>query len=459
MNELEHTIGYIRIGKLMNSQTSSLEQIEAQASRRQQIAFCILTLFVIAALLLLHTLFADLLGEPSREVILLLGLGFLLKMLEALWLQGRHDGISERTARIESALSIVGILILTGCLAFLTNRDDSPYFVLLAIPILQCAYHLGLAPTILTVGAAVSMIFAWNWHYFAEHPPSRPTEYLQSGMISVIFGLMGPLVWYLVTQLKQNESQLYEKMEELETARERLLAEEKLAAVGRLASGIAHEIRNPVAMIASSLSTAAYPAADASEREEMYGIAAREAKRLEELTTDFLKYARPSRPQKSPIAIGDILHHIADVTRMRATSRSISVTCEAEKDDNVEADATQIEGALLNLALNAIEATPNDGHVQLRNRADGTMMRIEVENSGNRIPDEHVERIFEPFYTTRSNGTGLGLAIARGVAIAHGGNLWVSSNMDGSVVFAMTLTRQSTDPELSGGSNGQGTDC
>jgi len=429
----------------MNGRPTALERMEALAARRQQTAFCLLTLFVIAALLLLHTLFADVLGEPSKAVILLLGLGFLLKVLEAFWLQGKRDGISEQTARVESTVSIIAILLLTGCLAFFTNRDDSPYFVLLAIPILQCAYHLGLAATIATIAASVSMIFAWNWHYFAEHPPSRPTEYLQSGMISVIFGLMGPLVWYLVTQLKENESQLYGKMEELESTRERLLAEEKLAAVGRLASGIAHEIRNPVAMIASSLATAAYPAAEATEREEMYGIAAREAKRLEELTGDFLKYARPTRPQKATVHVDDILHHIADVARMRAADRSIAVTCEAETGNVIEADGTQLEGALLNLALNAVEATPDGGKIQLRSRTEDARLRIEVENSGDMIPEEHVERVFEPFYTTKASGTGLGLAIARSIAIAHGGDLWISGNERGRVVFAFTLTLQSTN--------------
>ena len=425
----------------MTHKVPSIAQIESHAFRRQQLAFCVLALFVIAVLLLLHTLFASLLGEPSAWVIFLLGLSFSAKFLEVLWLQGKSEGISERTAYIETVLSSIAIFALAVTLAFLTNRDDSPYFVLLAIPILQCAYHCGLLQTLLAVVGSVGMIFWWSVHYFVLHPPPRRTEYLESGMIAVIYAVMGLLVWYLVNQLNQKQASLYEKMNELERARESLVEQEKLAAVGRFASGIAHEIRNPVAMIVSSLATASYPEGSSVEREEMFTIAAREARRLEKLTGDFLTYARPSRPQRSQIALADILHHVAEVSRVRASGSSIEVACGPLDEGVMEIDAAQVEGALLNLSLNAIDATPSGGKVSLRSLSENGKVRIDVENSGTKISEENLSRIFEPFFTTKPGGTGLGLAIARGVAMAHGGNLWVSSNSEGSVVFTMTLAR------------------
>lgn len=434
----------------------SIERVEAQAFKRQQTAFCILTLFVVAILLFLHALFAPLLGEPSKTVILLLACSFALKVLEVIWLQGQRDGISERTAYIESAISVVGIFILAGLLAFLTNRDDSPYFVLLAIPILQAAYHCSLTLTNLTIAAAIGEMFAWNEYYFSVHPPARPTEYLEIGMIAIIFCLTGPLAWYLVNQLRQKESTLYDKVVELESTREKLIAEEKLAAVGRLASGIAHEIRNPVAMITSSLATAAYPSADAKERDEMFAIAAREAKRLEHLTGDFLTYARPTRPHRSPVAVSGIAQHIVDVTKLRAADRLIEVEYESSGEVFAELDTAQVESALLNLSLNAVDATPEKGRIKLRCRAEGAMLCFDIENSGMMIPDSNLARIFEPFFTTKPRGTGLGLAIARGVARAHGGDLWISKNEDGLVVFTMTLPTHCAG-DLTGEDNGEGT--
>lgn len=433
----------------------AIEHVEAQAFKRQQIAFCILTLFVIAFLLLLHALFAPLLGEPSRAVILLLAFSFLVKIWETLWLQGKRDGISASAAHIETAISGVGIFFLAGILAFLTNRDDTPYFVLLAIPILQCAYHCKLATTIATVAAAIAMMFFWDVHYFRIHPP-RPTEYLETGMIAVIFCLTGPLVWFLVNQLNQRETILYQKMMELETAREKLVSEEKLAAIGRFASGIAHEIRNPVAMIASSLATAAYPAADARERDEMFSIAAREARRLENLTTDFLTYARPSPPQRSMTSLGDIVQHIADVTRIRAAGKSVDVSFTSGGEIYAEVDTAQMEGALLNLSLNALEATPAGGRVELRTRNHDAMACIDVENSGPPIPEPHLPRVFEPFFTTKAGGTGLGLAIARGIAVAHQGELWVSSNTDGAVIFTLSVPKDSSQSSAEEAIYGEG---
>jgi len=429
----------------MTQKSSVLERIEAQGFKRQQIAFCVLTLFVIAALLLLHTAFADLLGSPSEGVILLLAGSFLGKALEWIWLSRCREGISLRTAKTETAISISFLFVLAWVLAYLTDRDDAPYFVLLAVAILQCAYHFGLIANLFTITAAISMMFAWAHHFFKLHPPSRPTEFFESGMISVIYALMGPLVWYLVNQLSKREAKLLENMAELQAARERLANEEKLAAVGRLASGIAHEIRNPVAMIASSLATANYPDADEVERVEMFAIAAREAKRLESLTSDFLAYARPASPQRSPTRIVEILDHIAGMTRLRAAGKSIKVEHGVCEDVLVEIDPFQVEGALLNLCLNAVESTPQKGKIALRIDVQEDSIQFQVEDSGDAIPEATLIRIFEPFFTTKQQGTGLGLATARGIARAHGGDLWVSRNEPGAVVFTLSVRTGSED--------------
>lgn len=421
------------------SNSPSVERIDAQALRRQQIAFCVLTTSLLAALLLLHSYFSFLLGEPSEGVIVILAFAVVVEILEWLWLWTQKSGITERTANVATVISIPATFLLAGVLAVLTDRDEIPYFILLAIPILKCAYRFGLITTLLTIAAAVGMIFGWAQHFFTAHPPARPTEFLESGMISLIYCLMGVLVWYLVHQLEIKQAKLYRNMLELEATREKLFAEERLAAVGRLASGVAHEIRNPVAMIASALATAAEPSADSSEREEMFVIAVREAKRLEALTTDFLHYARPSVPQRSPFPINEIVSHVVSMTRMRASNRSIEVVSQQAGEAVGNIDASQVEGALVNLGINAIDATPDGGRITFRSRNDELMLTVDVENSGAPIPEHHLPRIFEPFFTTKSGGTGLGLAIARNVARAHGGDLWVSQNQNQSVVFTMTL--------------------
>ncbi|HVJ07300.1 MAG TPA: ATP-binding protein [Acidisarcina sp.] len=421
------------------SKVAQLELMKAESFRKQQTAFCVLTLFVIAVLLLLHTLFASLLDEPSIWIILLLGCSFSVKVIELAWLQGRTEGISEETARRETALSITGLFILSASLIFLTNHDDAPYLVLLVIPILQCAFCFGLVPTIVTIVTAIGMIFYWLWHFFTLHPPQQPSEYLEGGMISIIFALVGVIVWFLVHQRIQQQAMLSDNIAELEATREKLAVEERLAAVGRLAGGIAHEIRNPVAMISSSLTTAANPEVRNTDREAMLQIAAKEAERLERLTTDFLSYARPNDPKRISTLVSDLFAYTADVVKAYASARSIKVTWSAAETTPIQVDPSQVQQALLNLVLNGIDATDSPGAVVLRADRTGRLIQIDVQNTGARIPDSDLSHIFEPFYSTKPTGTGLGLSIAHCIAQAHGGDLWVSRNEEGSVTFSMTL--------------------
>jgi two-component system, NtrC family, sensor histidine kinase HydH len=426
-------------GRAMQTSPSWFQKIEVDSLKKQQIAFSVLTLLVLAMLLVLHTLFSSVLGEPSLILLATLTIGFLFKIGELLWFQGRQEGTNVRSIKLETACSITLTFGLSGFLAYLTNRDDSPYFVLLAIPILQAAYQLSLFFTLLTVFLADLMMFFWMWHFFLRHPPVQTSEYVEVGMISILYLLMGSLVWFLVRQLRLHQTRLFANMEELESTRERLLQEEKLAAIGRLSSGIAHEIRNPVAMISSSLATAISPGIRDDEREEMFSIAAKEAERLGKLTAEFLNYARPSAPQLSTVFIHDLLVATADSAKAHATKKSVFVRVHLPENIAVDVDSTQIQSILLNLVLNAIDATPGTGTVNLTAAVIDGSLAIHVEDSGAPIPEQNLVRIFEPFFTTKPNGTGLGLAIARSIARTHGGDLYVTRNENSSVVFTLIL--------------------
>ncbi|HZC43019.1 MAG TPA: PAS domain-containing protein, partial [Acidobacteriaceae bacterium] len=242
-----------------------------------------------------------------------------------------------------------------------------------------------------------------------------------------------------VTRRKRTEEALLTVNRKLIEAREKLNVEEKLAAMGRLASGIAHEIRNPVAMISSSLATAANSDVAAADRAEMVQIASGEAKRLEHLTTDFLTYARPGAPQRSQVPVNDLLSYVADVVKSHAAKKAIQVIYVPAENFAADVDPTQVHGALLNLVLNGMDAAHSPGSVTLGAARKQAFIQIDVQNTGEPISELDLPRIFEPFYSTKPSGTGLGLAIARRVAQTHGGDLWVSCNQKDRVTFSMTL--------------------
>jgi len=431
-----------------------LARFDLESFRQREMVFATLNLFVLAGLLLLHSLFSSLLGPPSPTLLVTLGAAFLFKMLELFWLWASVRTPSKMLADIAVWISIFLDITLALLLTFFTNRGDSPYFVLLALPVLQAAYRFSLPACIGVIAVADSITFFWVWHFATFHPPVQASEYLEAGVISFVYALMGLLVWLLVDQLRRDQRRLADNFVELERTRERLMVEEKLAVVGRLSSAVAHEIRNPVSIIASSLVTADRPEVGEQQRKEMHAIARSEAARLEKLTSDFLSYARPSQPKRNPIALADLLGYIAEIASVHASKKEIKITVDGGEDLRANVDREQLQRGLLNLLLNAIDATPIGGQVAVRSsRPSAQSVELQVENSGDPIPQEVLSKIFEPFYTTKPHGTGLGLAISRNIARVQGGDLIVACNEPGHVCFTMTV---SDEPSADSGATSYG---
>jgi signal transduction histidine kinase len=171
----------------------------------------------------------------------------------------------------------------------------------------------------------------------------------------------------------------------------------------------------------------------------MFEIAAKEAARLERLTTDFLIYARPTPPAMQPGDVSESIAYVADICRPHAIKNAVSIQTDAPEGLQADMDGGQVQQALLNLVMNAIEACRSGGVVLLRGKRDKLWIRVEIENTNGPIPREAAERIFEPFFTTKPAGTGLGLAIARNIARGHGGDLVLSRNQPDAVQFSITL--------------------
>jgi signal transduction histidine kinase len=406
--------------------------------RRQEATFAGLSLFLLAALFLSNLVFDDYLGMPPPVLFVFLAAGIIGNAAGLIW-AGRWKVLS---AQGMLALTWAMIALNVGvafALAWLSYRQDVQYFALMIVPISQAAFRLSLGATLLTVAASDGLIFFWVWNYFRLHTGAPLNEYLEAGTISLIYATGGLLVWTLVNHLREKERELSRSLQELEEAKAKLTIEEKLAAVGRFSNAIAHEIRNPVAMITSALKTAARHAPDSAESREMFEIAGSEAARLEKLTTDFLTYARPRTPAKRRNDVADSIAYIADICRPRAAEKGVTISSEAGEELWAEVDGGQLQQALLNLAMNAIEASESNAAVLLRGNRQGGQIRIDVENGNGPIAPEVVNCIFEPFFTTKAAGTGLGLAIARSFALAHGGDLVLAQNREDLVRFTICL--------------------
>lgn len=410
-----------------------------ESFRQQESIFVALNLAIFGTLLLVHTLSSHW-GGPSPALIVVLASVLGVQIGELAWLKGLKKSYSRSLVVALTTLTIVINFSLAIILAELSHRQDVQFYIVLVVPILEAAFRLSLAQTVAVLSVADLITLFWVWEYERHHLVSLPGQYLESATVSFIFMVVGIVVWLLVNNLEQREMKLAESLDQLERARERLLIEEKLAAVGRLSSAIAHEIRNPVAVIASALSTANRADMQSGVREEMREIAVKEAARLEKLTTDFLAYARPPGPKKAPTIVGDMMAYVVDVCRVRANEKGVALSVEGEEALMADLDGGQVQQALINLVMNAVEASPPSGKVTLRAAAveDG-LLQIDVEDAADPVPPDVMVRIFEPFFTTKPGGTGLGLAIARNIARAHGGDLVLSENRPGLVTFSVTL--------------------
>jgi two-component system, NtrC family, sensor histidine kinase PilS len=220
---------------------------------------------------------------------------------------------------------------------------------------------------------------------------------------------------------------------------------ERLGAVGQLAAGLAHEIRNPLGALSGAIELLAsdWSSADSDAR-RLFRIVTRETERLNRLVSDFLDYARTRPGASQPVFLAPILEELAKLVA-EDSSRAVDVRVEAPAELAVLGDPDRLRQVLWNLVLNAIEAEPRDGVVQVtvRARDDGDADRVEVvvADRGAGIAPDALERIFEPFFTTKPRGTGLGLATVHRLVEDGGGTLSVCSEVGQGTEVSVLLPR------------------
>jgi signal transduction histidine kinase len=233
---------------------------------------------------------------------------------------------------------------------------------------------------------------------------------------------------------------------------DRTLRNEKLAAVGTLAAGLAHEIRNPlngallhVTFLERSLKK--LPEEAANEALGAVRIVGEEIRRLSALVKDFLVFARPSPANLKSTQLNELCRRTADVVRTEAGGVGVTIDLDLQRDDvAMQLDPEKIEQVLLNLLRNAVEAvaTVGDGTVVLRTRRRPRDVTIEIEDDGPGLPSPDAP-IFDAFFSTKPNGTGLGLAIVQRIVTDHGGSVMVDSK-PGRTVFRLTLPVTNQEP-------------
>jgi signal transduction histidine kinase len=219
-----------------------------------------------------------------------------------------------------------------------------------------------------------------------------------------------------------------------------LIRKERLAAVGELAGGVAHEIRNPLAGIDGALTMLAREMpADADTQEVMREIQ-KQIHRMERLVQDLLAYARPGMLQSEWVDVHTILKQAVESIARRQIDSKINFVLDFNSEiPAIYADPHDLEQAFGNLILNAVQAIPEEGTVEVRTRRCGGNIQISIRDDGIGMSGEVRDKIFEPFFTTKARGTGLGLSLVRRAVENYDGEIRVDSSPGEGSAFIFTL--------------------
>ena len=267
---------------------------------------------------------------------------------------------------------------------------------------------------------------------------------LQAVIFTALLALVLLAAWAATVVYHEMIAPLRVKLIESQALVER---HEKLASLGVLAAGVAHEIRNPLTAIKARLFTQQKALAPASRERADAEFIGREIDRLERIVRDFLRFARPVEPERVSLSPANLLDELRELMAPQLRESSIDLAVEHAVETMVLADPEQIKQVLINLVQNAAEALGKGGTIKLRavesRIALGGRMRdvviIEVEDSGTGIPPEVQERLFDPFFTTKQSGTGLGLSIAARIVEKHAGAIRVQSGVNRGTTFGVVL--------------------
>ena len=239
-------------------------------------------------------------------------------------------------------------------------------------------------------------------------------------------------------------------LREVRDLQEQVRRQEKLSAIGELAAGVAHEIRNPLSSIKGLATYFSQKFDKGSEDEEIARGMAREVDRLNRVVSQLLDFARPSDLNLAPMDINELIPHSLNLVKQDALAKDVKIICQLDgKPALAMADADRLSQCLLNLYLNSLAAMDKGGVLTVRTAVeDSGGVRVEVEDTGKGIPAQDINRIFDPYYTTKASGTGLGLAIVHKILEGHHARIKVESRPgQGTLVSLIIPGRQSEESQ------------
>lgn len=370
---------------------------------------------------------------------------FALLALGGLQIAEGNLGWSERPT--QAVWAIVGKLVLCYLLVWTTGGIESSYYLIFLLPIVSAASMFSLNGTMIVCAVSSGLYLSFVLYVLDTYyvPPDGQRELT---VRILFFFLSAILVNRLATENRLKTLRLSQANKELSEAQAEVRRSERLAALGQLSAGLAHEIRNPLGVISASAEILAKNVEKENEvAKEVAGFIGAEVSRTNALVTRFLDFARPSIPHRKVQQLNPIVERALQT--LSDTRKPDDPEIAVEKDLSAvpafSFDATLIESSVLNLLLNAREAMTEGGVLRVETAAEDGFACITVTDSGSGIPPEKLEDVFNPFVTTKPHGVGLGLAMVSKFVDSHGGTITVESEPGDGARFRILLPLDSEE--------------
>jgi signal transduction histidine kinase len=350
------------------------------------------------------------------------------------------------------------LLLCTLLIWATTGHEESHYWIIYFLPIVVAGTNLSLLHTLAT-SLFSSLLYLVSIPSIVWSDPIELAEDLPEFLIScTTFFIVGVLIHGFSAQHRQqlqqqkhlndllldNRNALQNSLCKLEQAEETLRRKDRLAALGEMAAGLAHEIRNPLGVISSSaqLIESQLEQPPGSQK-ELLSVIREETARLNDLVSNFLRFGRPGEPRREPHHLDALVQRAVDHLQNIAEQRQIALNfAPPQRPVVIAVDADMIQQLLLNLLLNAIEASSANSQVTIETHVTPHQAEIVISDHGCGIEPEILPTIFNPFVTTKDTGTGLGLATAHNIVQSHGGDILVTSQPGKGSRFTIQLPRE-----------------
>jgi len=344
------------------------------------------------------------------------------------------------------------ILKLLFCYALIgfTFGVSSGYYWLLLLPVISAGTSLGVLGTqifiVLSCGAYLSFLGFIDWNQRFMDPQDIRDLTLRVILLAVAGNVTNTLAEALRRQFAKTKAiaeQLAAANRSLQEAEEAVRRSDRLAALGQLAAGLAHELRNPLGTIRASAEMLNRSVAHENEvAREVAGFIAEEVDRTNSLVTRFLDFVRPLELRLAPAELSQVLDRSVSMVEREAAAREVTIYKNYSPDiPPFPLDAELMERVFYNLLANAAQATAPGGAVTVKTRPMGGDAEISVIDRGEGIEPKLMDTIFNPFFTTKADGVGLGLAICSKIVDQHGGTIAVESERGKGSVFRVCLPR------------------